>query len=524
MAKYTVIPLEDFSGGENMSSTPDLLLNNQSRELINMNPLLHGGVISRWGTAVERSISGTRADRYIEFEYITGSTRNRIDIMLVDGELRNADTGAVIKTGLDNYMSYEVLDNKLYILSNGLFFYFDGTTCTDVTTAEPESDNMLPSVKKCRYIIQRGDRFFAAGNPEKPNELYYSQPFDPTSWWTPQKTSGSGLPMGINPIRAVSDDGDVITGLGKLHGALLVFKVRRVYAWYNFDPLNDVEFKPLDVASGTIAHRSICNVENSLVYLGANGVYRLTGTYQNVIVTELLSKNVEPLIDRITVPTTYHNSNICAVYFDNKYFLSVPVDSETDNSLILVLHYDVTVALGSPSWSHYENLKFNDMFIGYDWKFRAIKAATPSIILMDDQYLNDEGGLLEFKIRFRPVFIAGKEAFYIKKFRSIFIVAKQWEGVSSEFEIGGTVDYTPLSEFVARTSESMVWDKSAWDTALWDFSETVLTGGRLSARGKRLDLEIKAKELDNKILIYKLGIEYKVKKLEKVRATIDGLD
>lgn len=524
MSKYTVTPIEDFSGGENMSATPDLLQRNESRELINVNPLLVGGVESRWGTAVEKTPAGTVGKRYFEFEYVTGATRSKINIGLIDNQLVNVDTGAVIKAGLTDHMAYEVLDNKLYVISNGLFFYFDGTTCTDVVTTDLAAETVIADVRKCKYLTQRGDRFFAAGNPDKPNELYYSQPFNPTAWWTNQKMTGSAIPMGINPIRAVSDDGDIITGLNELHGALIVMKVRSAYAWYGFDPFQDVEFKRLDVGSGTISDRSVVKVENALIYLGMNGVYKLTGTYQNVIVTELLSEKISPLIKRITKPTQYFNSNICALYVDNKYMLSVPVDGETNCSLILVLHYDVSTAIGTPSWSHYTNVAFNDMFLGYDWKLRGLKAGTTKIVVMSTEYLNDEGALLPSKIRLRPIFVDGKEAFYIKKFRSIYIIAKQFEGVTSAFKISGTIDYTPLDQFTATTNESLAWDVGSWDIALWDFTETIITGGRLSGRGKRLDLEIFTEEIDNKILIYKLGIEYKVKKLEKVRNTANGLD
>jgi len=524
MAKYTVQTIEDFSGGENLSVTPDLLAPNEARELQNMDPILQGGVVSRWGTALDISPSGTEGTRIIEFEYYTGSTRVTKRLMLRDSELIEMTTNTVIKTGLADHMAYEVLDNKIYILSNGLFFYYNGIGTADVTTTDIPEANLLAEVKKCKYLHQRGDRLFASGNPDHPNELYYSQPFSPSDWWTPAKMSVANDPMGINPIRAVSDDGDIVTGLAQLHGALLVFKTRHIYAWFGFDPMTQVQFKQLDVESGTISHRTIVKVDNALLYLGHNGVYALRGTVEHVIATEYLSENVSAYIKRMTRLTNYHNTKISAVFVDGRYLVSIPVDGETDCSIILALHTKIMSAIGKPSWSHYTGLAFNDMLVGYDGRLLALRANSTDVIHMADEHLSDEGGLIQAKIRLRPIFVEGSQAFYTKKFRSIFIIAKQFEGVSSRFIIGGNIDYTPLLPIQATTNTALVWDFNEWDGAVWDFSEVEITGGRLKARGKRLDLEFYMEEVDNKLLIYKLGVEFKYKKLEKVRSSADGIN
>lgn len=515
MSKYTAVKLNDFTAGENKTASPDNLSESEVRHMENVDPLLRGGIRPRGGTAEYLTTTYGNLDRIIQFEYSNASgVRVLKELGLSGGNLINLADDSVIKTGLDSILDYEVMDNKIYIISNGLFFYYDGTAVTDVTTTDTPAENMLPDVKKCKYIEQRGERLFASGNPEEPSYLYYSAVLDPSAWYTPTKVDGGGNSMGVNPIRAVSDDGDPITGLREFHGALLVFKTRHIHAWYGYDPMIDVEFKQLDVQSGTISNRSIVKVDNFLFYMGAEGVWALKGTETNVIVTYKISKNIKPLLDDINIVTPYYNNPIVAIVYNDKYFISVPTGTNTTNDRILVFHFNNWQATSSESWSHYTGLEIKDSLISYDNELLALIVGTGTIVECSYDYTNDRGVLIATKVQFRPFGTTGIDAFMIKKYRGIIVLAKQFDVLHSTFKLSGYVDYTPFSGEV-ETDESGIYGEGLFDASVWDFSELVSRYTKVGLKGKRLDITIETDTLDETFLIYAIGVIYKSKKLDK---------
>jgi hypothetical protein len=83
---------------------------------------------------------------------------------------------------------------------------------------------------------------------------------------------------------------------------------------------------------------------NNLIFLSDNGVYALTflNDYNLRGTEEPLSKNIQPYIDRINARLA---GNSTAVYYDNRYYLAVPLDSVAGaddaqgNNAILVFNF-----------------------------------------------------------------------------------------------------------------------------------------------------------------------------------------
>jgi hypothetical protein len=162
---------------------------------------------------------------------VPASENTLIRLALINNELINWDTGSVLKSGLGRSFDYVIYKYKLYILSNNQFLVYDGNAINDVVNTELDSN--LLNIRKCKYIEQRGERLFAAGNPDDSNALYYTEPGEPAYWKVD------------NVIQAITADADKITGLKEYHGALLAFKERAVYAWFGYNPTVDVEFQKL---------------------------------------------------------------------------------------------------------------------------------------------------------------------------------------------------------------------------------------------------------------------------------------
>lgn len=497
---YNFYYLFDFTGGVNTASSIDNLLENELLIAENVELSQRGGFRRRTGISEYANIGSSRIERLIEFEYYDTGTQSRVNkkLALMNGDLIDIDTQTVLTSGLGNHVSFEVFNDKLYILGNGLYKVYDGSTLSDVTNSETDSN--LDAIKRCKYLVQRGQRFFVAGDPENPNLLYFSEVGDPTYFKT------------TSIVKAVTDDGDVITGLKEFHGALLVFKSRAIFAWFGYDPATDVQFQRLNVHTGTKAHRTIQYVGNSLFFLGEDGVYALVGTYKDVISTIKISKNINELVKQINHKEPYEENTPCAVYYDGKYMLSVSTGEDVNvNDTIYVFHKNLFDTNESESWVVYTGWNISDFLLARDGTLYSASSSTGRIHLHEDIY-NDLGNGIALKMKLKPLSI--KAPVHNKKFRRGYVVMKQHENTNSSVNITCTVDYRENSQTVTP-DESLVWDYRNWDEAYWDFTDVVTRKFDIKDKGKRLIIEFYDDTVDQALEIYGIGIEYKIKKPDR---------
>jgi hypothetical protein len=108
--------------------------------------------------------------------------------------------------------------------------------------------------------------------------------------------------------------------------------------------LSDTVVKELTNEVGCLARKSVVMQANNLLFLSDNGVYALTflNDYNLRGTEEPLSKNIQPYIDRINARLV---GDATAVYYDNRYYLAVPLDSVVGaddaqgNNAILVFNF-----------------------------------------------------------------------------------------------------------------------------------------------------------------------------------------
>ena len=126
---------------------------------------------------------------------------------------------------------------------------------------------------------------------------------------------------------------------------------------------------------GCIARRTITKIGNNVTFLSDNGLYSLTfeDLYNLRGNDTPLSINIQKTIDRIN--KSYIDKCI-GVYFDNKYYLAVPLDDESRNTSVIVYNFlnkqwESVDSVNDSTWS------ITDMVVAGDKQYRGIYCINP---------------------------------------------------------------------------------------------------------------------------------------------------
>lgn len=226
-------------------------------------------------------------------------------------------------------------------------------------------------------------------------------PSDPT---VPDLSTAAGVPgatifTGDNTPNAIDinrNDGQKVMGLGFFQDVLIVFKENSIYQLY-FNDTGGFVVERISSTYGCVSHWTIASVENDCYFLTDQGVYVLGNepNYYAAIRTNELSSRVKTLLQQIP-PTGYQSCK--AIYYDNRYWLTVPLNGNGVNTLIV---YDRRFY----AWMIWDNIYANDMLV-----FKETDG-TPHFYFTDDQkpllneftwgVYNDNGAAIEAVFRTR---------------------------------------------------------------------------------------------------------------------------
>lgn len=181
------------------------------------------------------------------------------------------------------------------------------------------------------------NRAFLAGDSANPTTLRVSDILDPAYW---------ALANSID----VGSDGEAITCLFSWDVFnLLVFKAQSVYLIPTnpADTVANWQVQKISSTVGCVAARTAVQVGTDVWWLSREGVMsvrRLNQETQREI-TDSISAPIQELIDRITWGSV---ETAVAVFYDNKYILSLPVDGSVTPNVTLV--YDTYHQTWSGTW------------------------------------------------------------------------------------------------------------------------------------------------------------------------------
>ena len=204
-------------------------------------------------------------------------------------------------------------------------------------TAEPRV-SATPS--KPKLLTAHSNRLFCStADTSVPGDtLYVSDILDGESW-----------DLLGNSIRIGGGDGDPITALLPWFGfKMLAFKERSVWS-VDANPAQEVgdwEIKLINNRVGCIAWRSAQQVGPDVFFLSRDGVRSLS-TIESGAQTDVSSPISAPINDYIERITRTKAHRSCAVYYRNRYLLSVAMDGGTEPTTTLVFNAE------QKSWSGY---------------------------------------------------------------------------------------------------------------------------------------------------------------------------
>ena len=132
---------------------------------------------------------------------------------------------------------------------------------------------------------------------------------------------------------------DYVVGLHSFaEDSLLVFNRNSIHLVQNTINLEAASTRLLTNEVGCVARKSITQVGNQVIFLSDNGIYgtQFLDEY-NLRGTETpLSEPINETIKRIN-KEAWEKS--VAVYFDNRYYIAVPLDGSTENNAILIYNF-----------------------------------------------------------------------------------------------------------------------------------------------------------------------------------------
>ncbi len=231
------------------------------------------------------------------------------------------------------------------------------------------------TMPKAKFSVIYKGYHVASGTPGQPFRLYFAPVGEPSRFTrggaaptdgSPDLTSSAGVPgatvfAGDTAPTAIDinkNDGQKVTGLGFFQDVLIVFKENSIYQLY-FNSSNGFVVERISGSYGAVCHGAIASVENDCYFLTDKGIYVLGNepNFYASIRTNELSSRVKTLLQRIN-PAEWEKCK--AIYTDDRYFLTVPLDSNEECNAMIV--YDRRFY----AWALWDNITANDMLVFKD--------------------------------------------------------------------------------------------------------------------------------------------------------------
>jgi len=342
-----------FTGGVNNISSTKLLDASQGSEFINVDIDRVGNAVTRKGTASVSSSSVPEGTANIQGAYYfdTGSV-NQIVIAknrkiywyngVVGSGSWTQDSSSYLTNAADNVVNFAQLSEKLYFCDGvSELKSFNGTTVASI----PSAANAPVGIS---LLCSHTNRLFAVRASE-PDTVYVSDILSAES---------TGAWSSVDSFR-VGGDGEPIIAISSWTGfRLVVFKQNSTYLITTDPTAASIANWPIELISnevGCVAARTVAQIGANLYWLSQDGVRSMTRILQGLDqeISEPISKVIDSTIQEIN--KTYV-SKASAVYYKNRYILSIPIGTSTVNDCSIV--YNTIHKAWSGKWTNFSASEF----------------------------------------------------------------------------------------------------------------------------------------------------------------------
>tara|TARA_R100000808_G_C2152469_1_gene161935 strand:- start:2328 stop:4142 length:1815 start_codon:yes stop_codon:yes gene_type:complete len=224
---------------------------------------------------------------------------------------------------------------------------YSTTTPPTITFSAPSSGTTAEGIAKVsqtppkpKLLVAHTNRLFctSADTGEPSDKIFVSDILD-----------GESFDLIGNSIRVGGGDGDpVVALLPWFDHSLLIFKQRSIWV-VDANPAQDVtdwQIRLINNRVGCVAARTVQQVGSDVLFMSRDGV-RSVKTIESGAQTDIsqpISSAVNDVIGRINQSEI---GKCCAVYWRNRYLLAVPLDSDTNPSVVLCFHLLSNAWVGS---------------------------------------------------------------------------------------------------------------------------------------------------------------------------------
>ncbi len=509
MAKF-VRTIRDFSGGLSEVAN-DNMRDNELAEAMNAVPGESYGVARASGTrlmypqiadlgSVQHLIELQLANGMVQVIAFTDAGNDTMNMYWYD-EVDKAWSS--ISQGIRAVKSWFTYANKLYWLDGMDYKLYDGTAVSSVT--EEGTSNLWNKIKTALAVEQRGQRWFFA---TRDNEIIFSD-IGKVNKFT-----------GTNVINITSGKADSITALHEFNNGLLIFQQRSVYylAGYDFAGGTDINLSRLNVSCGTQWPESVKTIENAVLYMGNNGIYRL---YIPAYNESLAAKNIsEKKIGKLL--SSNEIVSCSAEVWNNIYYFSLQTSTKREE-------YRYYVSAGS-FWGPFTQgaTCYAAGFLGEDALY--IGCSNGYIVRYDEDsthYVDLHSGQaapIPMRIKTKGFDVCGAMVQYAKV-KKAFIAVKQFAAQSSGLSVQIKADYADSAwNWKVNFDESLVYSEGIWGEGYWGWKDTVTKEISVNRKTQRIQLIFYDETTDMPVMIYGIGFLYKKKKVKGSRTGVEQAD
>lgn len=318
-----------FVGGMVSNTRANLLTATQSAELVNFDLDQTGQLVTRRGTqAIGSAISANNPIQGL-FYYDTPSVEELLAVCNTrfyhgsSGTWTGPVSGYTASSASLRVNFAQLLNNVYFVDGSGKMYRWDGSALASSNTWAGVTD---PPPDGLKFLVEHQNRIAAAGDPDNPETIYFSDDLNeeyPT----------------INEVQVGDGTGDPITGIiSWIDYLLIVFKERSIYLVDTALGVGaDASIRKIHDTIGCVAHRTIRQVAQDVFFLSSDGIRSVSRTLQNdqQTVTPPLSFDINDLIVRIN---SDHLQLCSAIFHNNRYIVTVPLDTATEPDTTLVYH------------------------------------------------------------------------------------------------------------------------------------------------------------------------------------------